>query len=130
MKNRTNQKSTLKNTSFKNYSGRGINICESWKTFENFYKWSLENGYKDNMTIDRIDPNGNYEPSNCRWTTMKEQNNNRRNNRNITFNGIEHTITQWNEMLGFPKGLLANRLYRGWSVQRAFTTKAGGNYGN
>lgn len=130
MKNRTNQKSTLKNTSFKNYSGRGISVCENWKTFENFYKWSLENGYNDNMTIDRIDPNGNYEPSNCRWTTMKEQNNNRRNNRNITFNGIEHNVTQWNEMLGFPKGLLANRLHRGWSVQRAFTTKVGGNYGN
>lgn len=129
MKNRTNQKSTLKDTKYKNYSGRGIETCESWKDFENFYEWAINNGYRDNLTIDRIDTNGDYEPSNCRWITMKEQNNNRRNNIVIEFNNESHTLTEWNEILGFSKGLLKNRLNRGWSVQRAFTTKRG-NYGN
>lgn len=129
MKNRTNKNSTLKNTLFKNYSGRGISLCNEWNDFNQFYKWAMNNGYKDNLTIDRIDINGNYEPSNCRWITMKKQNNNRRNNIMITYNNETHTLTEWNEILGFSKGLLKNRLNRGWSVQRAFTTKKG-NYGN
>lgn len=129
MKNRTNEKSVSKDKYYKNYSGRGITVCDDWKEFEQFYKWATNNGYKDNLTIDRIDTDGNYEPSNCRWITMKEQNNNKRNNVLITHNNETHNITEWNEILGFTKGLLKNRLNRGWSIQRAFTTKVGGNYG-
>lgn len=63
---------------YKNYGGRGIKVCKKWLTYKNFYNWAIRNGYKDNLTIDRIDNDGNYEPKNCRWITIQEQQKNKK----------------------------------------------------
>ncbi len=69
--------------SYKYYGGRGIIICDEWlHSFKTFYDWAIANGYQNNLTIDRINVNGNYEPSNCRWVTMLEQSKNKRNSKN------------------------------------------------
>lgn len=92
-----------KNTNYKNYGARGIKICKEWlENSDNFYKWSRENGYNPSFntfecTIDRINVNDDYSPSNCRWVSMKVQQNNRTNNRKITLNGTTKTASQWAE---------------------------------
>lgn len=108
---------------YKNYGGRGIAVCEEWSnSFEKFYEWSISNGYNDYLTIDRIDVNGNYEPNNCRWTTIKHQNNNRRNNKMITYKGETHTLSQWCEKLNLSYDAIEKRLTKyGYSIERAFT---------
>lgn len=78
-----------------NYGGRGITVCDEWKDFLNFYKWAITNGYEKGLSIDRVNNNGNYEPSNCKWSTSYEQNNNQRSNRYFTFNGETKTMTNW-----------------------------------
>jgi hypothetical protein len=88
-----------------------------------FYNWSIRNGYSEDLTLDRIDPNGNYEPANCRWVTMKEQNRNRRDNKLITYEGITKCIADWAEILGVKSATLRQRLRYGWTVERAFTEK-------
>lgn len=109
--------------SFKGYGGRGITVCKEWDKFEAFQKWSIENGYNDNLSIDRIDTNGNYEPSNCKWSTAKEQNNNKRNNRILEYNGEAHNVTEWAAILGMSAHTIFSRLdLMGWSVEKALST--------
>ena len=110
------------NPSYKDYGGRGISMCNEWMNdFQAFNNWAISHGYADNLTIDRIDVNGNYEPSNCHWVTMKEQQNNRRNNHLITHNGETHTMMQWSEITGIAFHTIKSRLKSGWSVERALT---------
>lgn len=102
------------------YHEKGISVCEEWELYENFKKWSLENGYNDSLTLDRIDNSKGYEPSNCRWVTYKQQERNKTNNHVISYNGMSKTMVEWSEILGINYGTLRSRIYRGWSIQRAF----------
>ena len=97
---------------YKNYGGRGIKVCEEWNVFENFYNWSIENGYSDNLSIDRIDVNGDYEPSNCRWATYTQQLNNTRRSTYITYKGETHTISEWARIKDLEPRLICERLYK------------------
>jgi hypothetical protein len=107
---------------YKNYGGRGIMVCNEWEEFTPFYKWAMANGYKDNLTLERIEINGNYEPENCKWIPKAEQANNKRNNRLISYKGQQKTLAQWANILGLRYGLLHTRLSCGWSVKRVFET--------
>ena len=109
-----NMKSRCCNKNFPKYQvygGRGIKICAEWlNSFVSFREWALHSGYADNLSLDRINVNGNYEPSNCRWATQKQQENNRTNNHLITYKGETRTMKQWAEKLGISYNCLQMRL--------------------
>jgi hypothetical protein len=104
------------------YGGRGITICDEWKNdVVVFYNWAITNGYQDDLSIDRKDNNGNYEPDNCQWVSYKEQTNNTSRNHFVTYNNKTQTVKQWSEELGINYYTLIHRLYDDWSVEKAFT---------
>lgn len=110
------------NQAFSRYGGREISICEEWLNFETFKSWALNNGYKDDLTINRIDVNGDYEPSNCRWATPKEQANNRRNSTLLTFNGETHTLSEWENITGISQKVISSRINKlNWSIENSLT---------
>ena len=111
-------------TYYHNYGGRGIKMCKSWsEDFMQFYNWSMSNGYNDTLSLDRIDNDLGYEPSNCKWSTRKEQNNNSRNCHYITFRGKTQSIQAWADEVNLPMKTLSARLLRSkWSVEKALTT--------
>lgn len=115
---------------YERYGGRGIKICEEWiNNPNNFYDWAINNGYKKGLTLDRIDVNGNYEPSNCRWVTKEVQDNNRRNNRKIAYNGETKTLSQWSREYNINIVTLSDRLKAGLSIDEALNKpviKSGG----
>lgn len=105
------------------YGGRGIKICDEWlNDFVAFKDWALSNGYKEGLSIDRINPNGNYEPNNCRWITMFEQASNKRNNIFYTIDGMTKTQTEWCRYYNIPKNNVRKRLEIGWNIKKALTT--------
>lgn len=120
-----NMKSRCQNPNIKDYAdygGRGITVCPEWRdSFEAFRDWALANGYQDNLTIERNNINGNYEPQNCKWITNREQQSNRRNNRIISGFGRTQTIQQWADETGVSRETIAARLKRGWPTEIALT---------
>ena len=164
------------NNRYHRYGARGVCVCDEWlNDFKAFETWAKNNGYKRGLTIDRIDNNGNYEPSNCRWVSKREQANNTVNNRIETYMGVTDTVanlcrlfgkdyglvanrlknhpidvamsdgtlitpnahfltykgetktlSEWNRELGFKRNIVPERLKRGWTVEEALSTPAGG----
>ena len=133
MKNRC---TNPKNPAYKYYGGRGINVCSEWLNSEKvgeqgqskgwieFKKWALCSGYQEGLTIDRIDVNSNYEPSNCRWVSMKVQHNNTRRNLFVTYKGEIKTIANWCEILNLKYNTVYTRIVRyHWTIERALETR-------
>lgn len=111
-----------KSDSYKNYGGRGIRVCEEWQRFEPFFEWAMTHGYSDELTIDRIDVNGNYEPSNCRWADNFTQHYNTRKTRYLTVRGQRKSIGEWCRITGLPRELVYDRVFRsGWSAEQALS---------
>lgn len=107
------------NKQYKHYGGRGIKVCEEWNDYAVFRKWAISNGYADNLTIDRMNNDGDYEPTNCRWVDIKTQCNNRRTNRYITCRGKTHTLAEWGDIVGLKSGTILQRIRSGWDEESA-----------
>lgn len=116
---------------YENYGGRGIKVCDEWRNdYTKFEEWALANGYNEKATrkestLDRIDVNGNYEPSNCRFATMKTQSRNRRSNVFATIDGETHCLAEWAEIVGINYSTLLQRIYAGWSIENALKKPVG-----
>ena len=116
--------SNANSTSYKDYGGRGICVCEEWMSFASFCEWALANGYDEKAetgkcTLDRIDVDGNYSPNNCRFVDAQTQMNNKTNNRYATINGETDTMANWIRRLGLKRGTVMQRLSRGYTPEEA-----------
>lgn len=107
-----------RNWEYRNYGGRGISICDRWlHSFENFYE-DMHAGFDESLELDRINVNGNYEPSNCRWVSRREQQRNRRNNHVLMVGAVSKTVIEWAEDTGLKANTIITRIRRGWPVER------------
>ena len=109
---------------YRNYGGRGVSVCEEWlNSFVSFYNWSMSNGYKENLSIDRINVNGNYCPENCRWATTEEQSNNKRVNKFFNIDGENKTLMQICKEKGLNYRMVQSRIRYGWDKEHLFVGK-------
>lgn len=121
MRNRCHYK---KHDRYKNYGGRGIKVCDEWlNSYKSFENWALTHGYNDNLTIDRIDANGNYEPNNCKWSTKKQQSRNTTKNVYLTYNNETMIIKDWATKLNTNYATILSRYHRGWAVKECLFGK-------
>jgi len=119
MKNRCNNP---KNSHYKNYGGRGIEVCKEWnEDYLVFIKWASENGYDKKLEIDRINVNGNYEPSNCRWATIKQQSRNKRNTFYLKIDGVIKPFAEWCEIYDINYKLAHERYTKGYEPKNIFS---------
>lgn len=108
---------------YKDYGARGISVCDEWKDYSSFKFWAENNGYSNELTLERRDVNGNYTPSNCEWISKSEQSNNRRNSLLFSYDGITKNLKQWSEEFGVKYGTLRARIFTfGWSFEDAIKT--------
>lgn len=115
-----------KSHAYKNYGGRGIKVCKEWReSFLEFSKWAKAAGYTDTLTIDRINVNGNYEPSNCRWVGCKEQANNKRDTIYLVYKGQKVSITNLAEELNVPRHIIYKKVRKGWDSQKIINSIIG-----
>ena len=119
-------RTTNKNVyAYKDYGGIGVKVCNSWaEDYNSFKEWALANGYREDLTIDRINPYGDYEPDNCRWVDIKTQARNKRNTVYVEAYGETRTVTEWAEISGIKPGTIKYRLSHGWSNEEAVTKAA------
>lgn len=112
-----------KDPAFQRYGGRGIKVCQEWDDdFGAFQAWALVNDYQNGLTIDRKDNNGPYSPENCRWATMMDQQNNRRDNQILTYRGESKTAAEWSRETGISQNAICKRLKDGWGIDRTLST--------
>lgn len=109
------------NQAYEKYGARGITVCDEWHDFAQFRAWAIDNGYDENLSIDRIDNDKGYCPGNCRWVSSYVQMNNRRMCNVLEFNGEKLTLSQWADKTGIPRSTLLNRIKRGWDVEETLT---------
>lgn len=103
------------------YKKRGISVCDEWLySYDSFKEWALQNGYSDNLTLDRINNDKGYSPDNCRWVDQKTQCRNRSSNVFIEYKGEKKILIEWVELLGLNYKLIQKRLERGWTTEEAF----------
>lgn len=107
------------NKRYKNYGGRGIKVCDKWlHNYIDFRNWAIGNGYKDGLTIDRINVDGNYEPSNCRWVTLKDQQNNTTRNRILEYKGLKMSMAQFADKYNISYSKFNKRIQMGWNIEK------------
>lgn len=114
-----------KRDNYEHYGDKGVRVCSAWGDYETFKAWALSNGYRDNLSIDRIDSAGNYEPNNCRWVTQKEQMQNISSNRHISYMDKQYTVSQFADLLSVPTYTIRNHLRAGWTPERMVKYHAG-----
>ena len=105
---------------YKNYGGRGIKVCEEWNKssgLKEFSEWALKNGYRDDLTLDRIDVNGNYSPENCRWIPLREQFKNTTRNVFVNYNGERMIISDFSRLTGIDHRVVSRDLKKGFSIE-------------
>jgi hypothetical protein len=114
--------SNVNHSAYKNYGGRGISVCKRWLEFEGFYNWVKSSNYKDGLTLERLDVNGDYCPDNCIWITKSKQSSNTRDCIELTYRGKTMIMKEWAEELNIPYSVLQHRIYRGWNTEKALST--------
>lgn len=109
---------------YKNYGGRGITICKSWlNSFPNFLNWAISSGWNKSLSLERIDNNKGYSPSNCKWATRYEQSRNNRRNKLITFNGKTLCSVDWSKETGINRRTITSRIEAGWPLDQVLTKR-------